>query len=119
MIHSDDYTEEFVVIDASDVCGSRVAAKTPHKQFQQFIEDTKKKTKKECATVFKQVWAVIKLTDIDKVYEEQGVAWSNLMEDITIFYACRWVLFEKPIPILKLTPAMDEQIFGGDPLPVS
>ena len=117
-VSSDDYTEEFVVIDASDVCPG-VAVKTQHKKIEQFIEDIRKETKEECAAMFKRVWAVIKLTDVDKVYEEQGMAWRNLMDDIFLFYAYRWVLFKKPIPIIKMTPAIDEQIFGSDPLPVS
>jgi hypothetical protein len=117
-IHSDDYADEFVVIDASDVCPG-VAIKHPHKQLQQFIEDIKKEPKQEWARVFKRVWAVIKLTDVEKAYEKQGEAWGNLCDDIIIFYAYRWLLFNKPIPLIKMTPAIEEQIFGGDPQAVA
>jgi len=106
---SDDYTDEFVVIDASSVCPG-VALKHPHKQLQQFVEDIKKETKKELATMIKRVWVVIKLTDVEKAFKEQGQAWGNLCDDILIFYAYRWVLFNKPIPIIKMTPAIEAKM---------
>ena len=99
--HSDDYKDEFVFIGAEDVCPG-VLVKHRHKDLQGLMENIKKETKEEMAQMFKRIWVSIKQTDVDKAYKEQGEVWGNLMDDILLFYAYRWALFNKAIPIVKM-----------------
>ena len=100
-LHSDDYKEEYIFLQTRDI-GLDVLVKTKHKQLQQFIEDEKNNSYEENATIFMRVWTAIKEATkdgIDKIYEVEP-EWSNLCDDIFIFYALRWLLFKKPVPIV-------------------
>ena len=99
--HADDYKDEFVFIGAEDFCPG-VVVKTTHKQIQHLVEVIKKETRKEMAQMFSRIWVSIKHTDIEKAFKEQGEMWGNLMDDIVLIYAYRWMLFNKPISIIKL-----------------
>jgi hypothetical protein len=101
-INSDDYKEEFIYLNAIEI-GLDIITKTPHKQFQEFLEHTERtETKENIKKLMVSVWVAIKEATkdgIDKVYNKEP-EWSNLMDDIFIFYALRWILFKKPVPLV-------------------
>lgn len=109
-VNSDDYKEDFVFLNTRDI-GLDIIVKTPHTEFQKLIEDCEKDTtQKAAAILFKQIWASIKMVTkdgTDKIFNVEP-EWSNLMDDIALFYACRWVLFKKPVPITQMNLAKIE-----------
>ena len=110
-IHSDDYTEEDIYLNTSDL-GLDVLVRGSHQAFQKFITTESENSFDKNSMLFKQVWAEIKKATkdgTDKIYEVEP-AWSNLCDDIFIFYALRWILFKKPVPIT--TPSFAEQVLA-------
>lgn len=107
-IHSSDYEEEDIYLNTSDI-GLDILVKGSHQAFQEFIADKEKNSFDKNAIIIKRVWGEIKKATkdgTDKIYEVEP-AWSNLCDDIFIFYALRWILFNKPVPIVK--PSFAEQ----------
>lgn len=98
-VHSDDYKEEYIYLDTSDI-GLDILVKATHKKFQEFVDTQEKNSYEKNAWIFKQVWIAIKKATkdgTDKICESE---WGNLNDDIYIFYCLRWLLFKKPVPIL-------------------
>jgi hypothetical protein len=86
-------------ISGRDVFLPDVMVKTSFDEYVKFIKRT---NKREANHIFPQVWNNIKNVDTDKLYREQGQAWSNLMDDIMIYYACRFILFKTPAPVVGM-----------------
>jgi len=57
-----------------------------------------KYSKKVCKKVFPQVWKALKKSDVHALYKEGGEAWTDLMDDILVFYVCRHKLFGTLFP---------------------
>jgi predicted CopG family antitoxin len=110
-VHSDDYDKEYIFLDPDDVC-KNVLVKMPHKEFQELIEDIKKEGKEVCATIFKRIWAKLKTTDVEKIVGDEP-EWEDLMGDIPVFYALRWVLFKKPVPLIRCSDVVEKMKTEG------
>ena len=95
-----DYKGKTILLSGKDVFLPDVCVKIEMDNFCKMIETT---SKDEAALIFPQVWKSLKNVDTDKLYREKGEAWDNLMDDIPIFYACRFVLFKTPAPVAILT----------------
>ena len=80
-----------------DVGLPEVIVQTPSKQFNRMCKTT---SKADANLIFRRVWENIKKVDVDKAYAEQGEEWKDLLDDICLFYACRFVLFKKPAPVI-------------------
>jgi hypothetical protein len=89
---------KILYISGRDVFLPDVIVKTDYDEFAKMIKDVKHKA----SHIFPQVWNAIKKVDADKLYIEQGEDWGNLMNDIVIYYACRFVLFKTPAPVIKV-----------------
>ena len=86
----------FIFVSGHDAFCPDVVVKTTPKE----LEEAMKISKDEAKIVFLNVWRVIKHVNVDELYQRGGVAWSNFMNDIIIYYGCRWVLFNKPAPVI-------------------
>ena len=94
------YVSDHIYLSTEEL-GLQVLVKTPHKEFEENLEKCEAEMSREqAAAVFKKAWSIIKKTDIDKIYDVQP-AWGNFCDDIVIFFAMRWILFKKPVPIVK------------------
>ncbi len=51
---------------------------------------------------FQSVWNSIKNVKPELLYKKGGKNWSNFMDDIIIYYICRYKLFNKPIPMVDV-----------------
>ena len=100
---------EFVYVDSNaehiylctDELGLDLLVKTDRNQFDRMLEICEAVMDREdAAHIFKKVWSVIKNTDVDKIYDVQP-AWGKFCDDIAVFFTVRWVLFKKPVPIVK------------------
>ena len=100
---------EFVYVDSNaehiylctDELGLDILVKTDRYQFDRMLEICGAVMDREdAAHIFKKVWSVIKNTDVDKIYDVQP-AWNNFCDDIAMFFTVRWILFKKPVPIVK------------------
>lgn len=58
----------------------------------------KEMSKKEARHTFTGVWNAIKNVNTDELYAEQGERWQNLMDDILLYYICRYKIFGTPFP---------------------
>jgi len=100
LVQSSEYIGEYIWLNTAEL-NMDILVKTPHKYFTEFLENCEATMSREdAARMFKKVWAVIKKTDINKIYDVQS-AWSNFCDDIAIFFTLRWILFKKPVPIVK------------------
>jgi hypothetical protein len=99
LVDEKDYKGKAIYISGKDVFLPDVVVQTSYDEFIKLINTT---DKRQATHIFPQVWDAIKNVDFDKVYKEQGKAWSNLMDDIVIYYACRFVLFKTPAPIIDM-----------------
>ena len=100
-VHSDDYKEEYIYLNTADI-GLDILVKTPTQQFKEFMDTQEKNSFEKNAYTFKQVWTAIKKATkdgTDKISENES-EWNNLNDDIFIFYCLRWILFNKPVPIM-------------------
>jgi hypothetical protein len=100
-VHSDDYKEEYMYLNTADI-GLDILVKTPTQQFKEFMDTQEKNSFEKNAFTFKQVWTAIKKATkdgTDKISENES-EWNNLNDDIFIFYCLRWILFNKPVPIM-------------------
>jgi hypothetical protein len=88
-----------IYISGKDVFLPSVIVKTT---FKVFVKQIKTTTKGEATHIFPLVWNNIKNVDVDKLYREQGEDWGNLMDDIVIYYVCRFILFKTPAPVIKI-----------------
>ena len=94
------YVDEHIYLSTKEL-GLDVLVKTRHKDFEEMLEKCEAEmTREDAARIFKKVWSVIKNTDVDKIYDVQP-AWSNFCDDIAVFFTVRWILFKKPVPIVK------------------
>lgn len=57
-------------------------------------------SKDDAKRVFMFTWFNIKNANTDELYRQQGKAWHNLCDDICLYYASRFVLFNKPMPMV-------------------
>jgi hypothetical protein len=93
----------FIFLNGEEAGMPEVIVQTTHATVEEMIN---KYSKKVCKNVFPKVWNVLKNTNVDATYNEGGEAWSNLMDDILIFYICRHKLFGTLLPCVvnpKLT----------------
>jgi hypothetical protein len=88
-------TPEILYISGADCFKPDVIVQTTHKEIKKLMNDT---SKNDAKAIFLQVWGNLKNTDSDIVYARGGTEWSNLMNDILIYYVCRVKLFGTPIP---------------------
>ena len=86
-----------VYLSGADALLPDVIIQTTMEQIEDMINTT---TKEDAKMIMSQVWNAIKNVNVDAIYAEKGQAWSNLMDDILIFYTCRFVLFNMPMPIV-------------------
>ena len=99
-IRSEDYDEEYINIDASDL-KLKILVKTNHLQFQDTIKDFREMPLEELKKIFVSIWVSIKkIKNLNEVYLVEPT-WSDLMDDIALFYAARAVLFDKPVPVVR------------------
>ena len=111
LVRSDEYTEKYIYLNTSDL-GLDVLVRGKHKEMMKFITEERKNSFAENARLFKQTWVEIKKVTkdgTDKIYEVEP-AWSNLCDDVFIFYALRFILFDKHIPIMM--PSFAEQVLA-------
>lgn len=106
MLDDDAYKGKMIYVSGKDVFMPDVIVKT---SMDAFVKTVNSMSKKRATQVFPQVWANIKKVNVDKVYEEQGSAWKDLLDDIMIYYACRFKLFNTPAPLLDFTEEDDPQ----------
>jgi hypothetical protein len=59
-------------------------------------------SKKKAKKAYPLVKKALRGLDIDKIYAEQGEAWSDFCDDIAICAALEFVLFKKLIPIGRI-----------------
>lgn len=95
VVLSEASTPETLYISGTDCFKPDVFVQTTHKHIKDLMEMT---TKNDAKRIFPQVWNVLKNTDTDTVYARGGGDWDNLMEDIIIYYVCRFRLFGTPMP---------------------
>lgn len=109
-MNSDDYKEDFVFLNTRDI-GLDIIVKTSHTKFQKLIEKIEAENSLEyCKRIMVSIWIAIKKATkdgTDKIFNVEP-EWSNLIDDIALFYACRWVLFKKPVPITQMNLAKIE-----------
>jgi hypothetical protein len=99
MLYDADSKGKTIYVSGRDVFLPDVTVKTSYDEFLQQIKTT---TKGQATHIFPQVWNNIKNVDVDKLYEEQGQAWTDLCNDIVIYYVCRYKLFNTPAPVVKV-----------------
>ena len=90
--------QEDIYLSGVDVGKPDVVVKTKGASFKKLCNDI---TKEQATLNFKEVWRNIKAVDTDKAFAEQGEEWSNLCDDIALFYACRYILFKMPAPVVN------------------
>jgi len=106
LINSTDYTEKDIYILTDDL-KLDVIVKTTHKEFSKIVEEFEEMTLDDLKKIFVSIYYNIKkITNIDEIYLVQPI-WSNLMGDCALFYAARWVLFKKPIPLVEESSVKD------------
>lgn len=102
-ITSTDYDEEYIYLNAKDL-GLDILVKTSHKKFQEDLELMEAESSlEECKKLMCLTWIAIKeatKNGIDKVFNVEP-EWSDLCDDIAIFYSYRWIIFKKPVPITR------------------
>ena len=101
-VDDDAYKGQDIYLSGKDVFLPDVLVKIKMDKYVKLIDGM---SKKEATHIFPQVWKSIKdikKEDVDRLYKEQGEAWSNLMDDIPIYYACRYVLFKTPSPVVYM-----------------
>ena len=85
-----------ILISGHDAYHPNVGVRTTKKKLLKLLSQPKN----EAIIVFTSVWEVIKNANVDKLYRLGGKAWSDFCEDIVIYYACRFILFGTPIPVV-------------------
>jgi len=100
-------TPEILYISGADCFKPDVIVQTTHKEIKKIMNDI---SKNDAKTIFPQVWGALKNTDTDTAYARGGKEWDNLMEDIIIYYVCRFKLFGTPMPSVSAEgmPQMSE-----------
>ena len=86
---------ETLYISGADCFKPDVFVQTTHAHIKELMEMT---TKNDAKIIFPQVWGALKNTNTDTVYARGGEDWDNFMEDILIYYVCRFKLFGTPMP---------------------
>ena len=91
------------LVSGADVFCPDVVVRTTKKEITEMMNEF---SADDCRKVFPQVWKVIKNTNTDALYTAGGRPWANFMEDILIYYVCRFKLFGTPIPCIVDDPAL-------------
>ena len=89
---------ETLYISGEDCFKKGVVVQTTRKYIKELMDMT---TKNDAKIIFPQVWGALKNTDTDTVYARGGEEWSNFMDDIIIYYVCRFKLFGTPMPMVE------------------
>jgi hypothetical protein len=89
---------ETLFISGADCFKDDVIVQTTRKEIMDLMDMT---SKDDAKAIFPKVWGVIKNTDTDTVYTRGGKAWANYMQDIIIYYVCRFKLFGTPMPMIE------------------
>ena len=96
-----EYTEEFVYLNTGSI-GLDILLRAERTQIEELISVALAQSKNEQMFTMSQVWSAIKETTkegTDKICKVEPT-WSNLMDDIAIFFVFRLVLLKKPLPII-------------------
>jgi hypothetical protein len=86
---------ETLYISGADCFKPDVFVQTTRTHIKELMDMT---TKNDAKIIFPQVWGALKNTNTDTVYARGGEEWDNFMEDILIYYVCRFKLFGTPMP---------------------
>jgi len=57
-------------------------------------------SKEEARLTFTTIWNAIKNVNTDELYAEQGERWQDLMDDIVLYYVCRYKIFGTAFPVI-------------------
>ena len=100
-------TPEILYIAGTDCFKEGVFVQTTHTHIKELMTDI---SKADAKIIFPQVWWALKSTDTDTAYARGGEQWALLMEDIIIYYVCRFKLFGTPMPSVSAEgmPQMSE-----------
>ena len=107
-MRSIDYTEDDIYLNTSDL-GLDMLVKGKHEQMVKCVKYCEKNSFDKNAIIIKRVWENIKKATKDGTDKIHGVepVWSRLSDDIFIFYAVRYTMFKKPIPIMEIPRAKE------------
>jgi hypothetical protein len=99
-------TEKYIYILASDFSDEfkDFCATTTNQEVKECLEFFNKKSKKENEELLGKIGRNLmsyNKEQLTKHYEDKTVEWDNWVGDLVLFYCCRFVLYNKPIPILK------------------
>jgi tRNA U34 5-methylaminomethyl-2-thiouridine-forming methyltransferase MnmC len=98
-IKSEDVKDnEYVFLDCEEMGYKTVAVRAKHKD----ILDVLKETKENCMRSMLSALKHTRNVDIDKIYNENGQAWQDFCDDVAIYYAARFKVTNKLIPICKM-----------------
>jgi hypothetical protein len=96
---------EHIIISGADCFHPDVLVSTTKKEIDDMMEST---SKDHAKIIFPRVWNVIKNANSDTLYSRGGKEWSDFMNDIIIYYVCRYKLFDTPFPAV-FNERVDEQ----------
>jgi hypothetical protein len=88
---------ERIFLSGKDCFLPDVLVSTTRKEIEDMVNTT---SKADAKIIFPRVWNAIKKIDTDAVYRRGGADWNNLMNDVLIYYVCRYRLFGTPMPMV-------------------
>jgi hypothetical protein len=88
--------KEYVFISGRDAFHPNVFVKTTMKGIDECITKT---TKNQARQIFIQVSKVLRDTNVDAIYNTPE--WEDFCSDIIMYYSCRYILFNKPMPMIQ------------------
>ena len=97
-----------VLVSASDAFHKNVVVRTTKQAICELILIMKKDKEDFLRHLFVRLSKSIQNANSHELYKKGGVEWRKFMDDILLYYACRFILFNKQMPI-STDPQLIEQ----------